>query len=95
MALWNFFKKEKSKEDKFREQIRSGFDESVKNAVNGNRDLINDPLFGGMLVQGAIGNYYQSMKSDSMLWLLANQIGLDYDKILEDECNRALKKYLE
>ncbi|MCR4798984.1 MAG: hypothetical protein K5860_00575 [Bacteroidales bacterium] len=85
----------KSKEDKFRERIRKEFDNTIKEIEQKNKDMINDPMFGGLLVEGAIGTLYQSLKEDSMLWLLAEQLGLDYDKIIEEECRIAIKKYLK
>lgn len=40
----------KSQEDKFRESIRKEFDNAVKETVQKNKDMINEPLFGGLLV---------------------------------------------
>ena len=90
MGLFDFFK---SNEDKIRSKIRKGFDDSVKHAVRNSE--FKDDLFLGLLVQAAIGNFYQSMKGSSELWLLANHLGVDYDSILEDECKSALHNYLK
>lgn len=73
-----------------REKIRSGFDDSVKDAIKDSD--INDPFL-GMFVQAAIGSFYQSMKDEQTLKLVSDKLGVDFDSVLEEECQRALKKY--
>jgi hypothetical protein len=46
-------------------------------------------------VQAAIADFYKSMKDHPALWMLCNKLGVDYDTILEEECRRALNKYLK
>ena len=50
----------------------------------------------GLMVEAAIANFYQAMKNSAEIQI----IGLSAkdwipEEILEEECNRALKKYLE
>lgn len=92
MGLFGLFK---SKEEKFRTHVRDCFDESVKDVIKEHRDTIKDPFFGGMMVQAAIGSVYQSLKNDPKLSLFANMSNFNPYEIIEEECQRALKKYLE
>ncbi len=92
MGLFGLFK---SKEEKFRTLVRDCFDESVKNVIKEHRDTIKNPLFGGMMVQAAIGSVYQSLKNDPKLSLFANMSNFNPYEIIEEECQRALEKYLE
>ena len=58
-------------------------------------DAVKDPLFGGMMIQTAIGSVYQTMINDHKLHLFALKSNFDPIKIVEEECQRALNKYLE
>lgn len=90
--MFNFFKK-KTPEDVFRESVRKGFDKAVKDVIP---TLMNDPMMDGLMVQAAIANFYQSMKNSSEIQVIGlTAKGWIPEKILEEECNHALKKYLE
>lgn len=90
--MFNFGKKT-SVESALREKIASGFDTSVRNAI---KDLgSNDPFIGGLMVKAAIASLYQDLKNDDRIEALCSINGLDYQSILEDECNKALQRYLE
>jgi hypothetical protein len=87
------FRKKTSVESTLRKKIASSFDTSVRDAI---KDLgSNDPLFRGLMVKAAIGNLYQALKNSNEMEALCSINGLDYQSILEDECNKALQKYLE
>ena len=92
MGLFGLFK---SKEEKFRSHVRACFDESVKDVLKNKGDAVKDPLFGGMMIQTAIGSVYQTMINDHKLHLFALKSNFDPIKIVEEECQRALNKYLE
>lgn len=99
MRLFDFLKND-STEMKIRRKLASAFDDAVNDVVTSSesKGLIDNPMFGGLLVQGAIGNLYQSLKNGdeaSMLSLMCSREGLDYHTILDEECNKALDKYLE
>ena len=80
-------------ESTLREKIASGFDTSVRNAI---KDLgSNDPFIGGLMVKAAIANLYQELKNSDRMEALCSISGLDCQSILEDECRKALQKYLE
>lgn len=105
MGLFDFFKKKNVQkqtelvdsltnlyvEKQARGKIRQGFDESVSNAVN----ELSDPLFKGLQAKAAIVNFYQTMKLDYSLQQGLKKYGIDYQKMLEEECLNALKKYLK
>ena len=92
MGLFGLFK---SKEEKFRSHDRACFDESVKNEIKEKGYAVKDPLFGGMMVQAAIGSVCQKIDQDHKLHLFALKSDINPQKIVEEECNRALSKYLE
>lgn len=92
MGLFGLFK---SKEEKFRSHVRACFDESVKNVIKEKGDAVKNSLFGGMMIQAAIGSVYQTMINDPKLHLFALNSDFNPQKIVEEECNRALSKYLE
>ena len=80
-------------ESTLREKIASGFDTSVRNAI---KDLgSNDSFIGGLMVKAAIANLYQELKNSDRMEALCSISGLDCQSILEDECRKALQKYLE
>lgn len=85
--------KKTSVESTLRKKIASSFDTSVRNAIKDSGG--NDPLFGGLMVKVAIGSLYQALKNSNEMEALCSINGLDYQSILEDECNKALQKYLE
>ena len=90
MGLFDFFK---SDEEKVRSKIRKGFDGCVRTAVKSAGT--NDSFMLGIMVQAAIADFYKSMKDHPAIWMLCNKLGVDYDTILEEECRRALNKYLK
>lgn len=92
MGLFGFFK---SKEERFRIHVRACFDESVKNVIKEKGDTVKHPLFGGMMIQTAIGSIYQTMKDDPTLYTFSLKTDFDPYQILEEEYKRAMNKYLE
>lgn len=83
----------KSDSDKIRQKIHEGFEDVVKNTVKHSK--INDPVLLGLMVQAAIGSFYQGMKGDATMLALCYAKGIDYASILEDECKKTLNKYLQ
>ena len=94
MGLLDSFRKKRD-EVNIRLKIRAGFDESIKDVLKMNKNILNDPLFGGLMIETAIASFYQSIKGNSTLWLIAEQIGLDFDQIVDEERDRAIRKYLK
>lgn len=90
MGLFDFFK---SDEDKVRSKIRKGFNGCVKTAVKSAGT--NNDLMLGVIVNATIADFYKFMKDNPSLSVLCNKLGLDFNAILEEECQRALNKYLK
>lgn len=57
-------------------------------------DTLKNPLIGGMMVQMAIGTTYNSLKNGPQLKVIGLITGLDIQEILEDKCQKAMKKFL-
>lgn len=81
----------RSKEEQIRSKIREGFDKIVRDAL---RDAGGDPVMGGMMVHTAIYSFYNSMKDNYGLKIAVGQEGVNYDRIVDEERDRALRKYL-
>jgi hypothetical protein len=99
MGFFDLFgnSKEESPEELLRKKLSEAFDNGVRYAVNepSSRAVINEPVLGALLVKGAIANMYQSLKQNTGLAALYREEGLDYQAILDDECRKALGRYLE
>ena len=91
MSLLDLFKKPSLK-DQLRLIIRQAFNDAVKDA---SKSLMNNPRVDGLLVQAAIGELYQSLKGNRTMHVECARQGIDYESLLEEECNRALNTYLE
>ncbi|MBD5360517.1 MAG: hypothetical protein HDR87_07380 [Bacteroides sp.] len=89
--MFGLFKK--SPEEKFRKKVRKGFEASVKDVMP---KLMNEPLSDGLMVQAAISTFYNAMRQSpelQVIGLLAQ--GWIPEAILDEELNRAMKKYLK
>ena len=75
-----------------RKKTRMGFDGVVADSLSeGN----SNPLIDGLKVKAAIANFYQSMKQEKTMESMLKARGIDYQKILEEECLKAMEKYLK
>lgn len=84
---------QKTSEQAIREQLRDTFDDNVKFVFE---DCTSrDPLLDGLRVEAAIATVYQTLKGEPVLSHLCSFQGIDYNKILDEECTKALKRYLE
>lgn len=92
MGLLNFFRK-KTPEEVFRKKVRGAFEESVKDAK---RHLMGNALIDGMLVQAAIGNTRQALLNAPELQMLGlMSTNWMPEDVIDQECKRVMKKYLE
>lgn len=82
MGLFDLFGG-RSEADKIRSQIRGRFDAIVKDAL---RETNGDPFLGGMMVENAIYSLYRALKETPGLGGVS--------QIIEEEKDRALRKYL-
>lgn len=82
MGLFDLFKR--SEADEIRNQIRARFDDIVKDVL---RETNGDPILGGIMVQNAIFSLYRALKETPGL--------RGVYQIIEEEKDRALRKYLK
>ena len=82
MGLFDLFGG-RSETDKIRNQIRARFDDIVRDSL---RDSGGYPFLGGMMVEGAIYSLYRALKETPGLGGVS--------QIIEEEKDRALRKYL-
>lgn len=75
-----------------RKMFSDTFDDAVRDVAD---DAMKDPFLGGMMVQAAIGTTYDSLKNNDQLEGIGMMMGLDIQEILEDECQKAMKRFLE
>ena len=78
-----------------RSSIRKGLEEHMTKTMQKHGDLMNDPFTGGLMVEAAIGTYFQSIRKQNVLYVIASHFGIDLDSVLDDEINRAQSKYLK
>lgn len=90
MELMDLFRKQ-SREEALRSKIRQGFEDSVMDVI---REGAADSPMGGLIVKTAIANFYQRMKS-SELRDICLETRVNFQDILDEECQNALHKYLE
>ena len=90
MEFMDLFRKQ-SRETALKEKIRQGFDDSVMEV---SREGAAESPMGGLIVKTAIANFYQRMKS-SELANICLETGVNFQDILDEECQNALHKYLE
>lgn len=91
MRLFNIFKK-KSTEEMFREKIRNAFENSVRDTK---KHLNGDMLFDGLMVQAAIGNMRKALLEAPEIQILGLSQNWSPEKIIDEECQRVMSKYLE
>lgn len=90
MELMDLFRKQ-SREEALRSKIRQGFEDSVMDVI---REGAADSPMGGLIVKTAIANFYQRMKS-SELRDICLETRVNFQDILDEEYQNALRKYLE
>lgn len=78
-----------------RSTIRKGLEDHMAKTMQEHGDLMNDPFTGGLMVEAAIGTYFNSLKNQNALYIIASHFGVDLDSILDEETKRALSKYLK
>ena len=88
-------KNELNDTDKFRLTIREGFGDYLKRHLSKIITKKEFSLFEEMGLKGIIGAYRKSLKSNSELLKLKALFGIDYDIIIDEECNRAIEEYSE
>ena len=86
-------KNELNDEDRFRLAIREGYGNYLKGHLSKIITKEEFSLFEEMGLKGIIGAYNKSLKNNPELLKLKALFGIDYDKIIDEECNRAIEDY--
>ena len=73
-----------------RMKTRLAFDDIVSDTISRRK---NDPLIDGLMVKSAIANFYESMRKDKTMESMLKERGINYQKILEEECSKTIEKY--
>ena len=89
--MFDLFKK-KSTKDLFRLKVRNAFEESVKDV---SKHLNGDLLFDGLMVQAAIGNVRKALLEAPEIHILGLYQDWIPEEIIDEECGRAMDKYLK
>ena len=71
-------------------KTRLAFDDIVSDTISRRK---NDPLIDGLMVKSAIANFYESMRKDKTMESMLKERGINYQKILEEECSKTIEKY--
>lgn len=91
MRILNLFKKKKTPVEVLKQKLSKGFNDVVKGTLKNKR---GDPLMDNLLLKVAITKFYQSMKTNSQLNIYCIMTGIDYQAILDEECNKVLNTWL-
>ncbi len=91
MGLFDGFRKQ-TPEDQLRKQISNVFEVIVNKAK---REAGGDPVMGGIFITMAIGETYEELKKDNRIISLCAQEGLNYLRILDEEREKAISRYLK
>ena len=82
-------------EEQIRTSIRKGFEQHMAHTIRNHGDIMKDPLMGGLMVEAAITTYFESLRKQDALYVIASNFDIDLDSVLDDECDRVLKKYIK
>ena len=97
MALFKQSKKQQvgNVEQQLREKINKSFEDEIDHLINKDKSMMQDPLFGPLLLQSGITNLSKELKKSSELDVICSLNGINYQKLVDEECNKILNKYLE
>lgn len=90
MGLFDAFRKQ-TPEEQLRNTLSETFEKIVRDAKI---DAGGDPIMGGILIEVAIGKMYNSLKQNSGIINLCTQQGLNYQRILDEEREKARRRHL-
>ena len=88
-------KNELNEEYRFRFTIREGFGNYFKGHLSKFVNKKELSMLDELGLKGIIGAYCQALKSNPELLKLKTLFGIDYDIIIEEECNRAIEDFSE
>jgi len=78
-------------EKTLRQKLNEEFENCVKEAKE---QSTGQAIFDDLIIKAYVGNLYQSLKEQHSFALMYEMLGVNYDEILEEECNKVLNKYI-
>lgn len=79
-------------ESALREKLHNEFEKCVKEALEEHKT--GQSIFDDLIIKAAVGSFYQGMKEQQGFALMCDMIGINYEGMLDEECNKVLDKYL-
>lgn len=77
-------------EKTLRQKLNEEFENCVKEAKE---QSTGQAIFDDLIIKAYVGNLYQSLKEQHSFALMYEMLGVNYDEILEEECNKVLNKH--
>ncbi len=90
MGFFDAFRKQTPTEQ-LRKEVAKYFNKIAEDAI---RDAAGDPFMAGMMIEMSIGKLYQELEQNYQLASICANGGINYKVLLEEERQRARKKYL-
>lgn len=90
MGFFDAFRKQTPTEQ-LRKEVAKYFNKIAEDAI---RDAAGDPFMAGMMIEMSIGKLYQELEQNYQLASICANEGINYKVLLEEELQRARKKYL-
>ncbi|NDW12375.1 hypothetical protein D0T50_05660 [Bacteroides sp. 214] len=82
----------KAVEKSIRKSLRDGFEGVIITAYN---SVDGMDVLAPVMMQSAMSDFYQSVKSNDSLRLLGSASGINFEEILEEEAQLAYEKYFK
>ena len=90
MGFFDAFRKQTPTEQ-LRKEVAKYFNKVAEAAI---RDAAGDPFMAGMMIEMSIGKLYRELEQNNQIASICAQEGINYKVLLEEERQRARKKYL-
>ena len=90
MGFFDAFRKQTPTEQ-LRKEVAKYFNKVAEDAI---RDAAGDPFMAGMMIEMSIGKLYRDLEQNNQIASICAQEGINYKVLLEEERQRARKKYL-
>lgn len=90
MGFFDAFRKQTPTEQ-LRKEVAKYFNKVAEDAI---RDAAGDPFMAGMMIEVSIGELYKELEQNNQIASICAQEGINYKVLLEEERQRARKKYL-
>ena len=78
-------------EKTLRQKLNEEFESCVNEAKGQSTGQV---IFDDLIIKAYVGTLYQSLKEQHPFALMYEMLGVNYDEILDEECNKILNKYI-